>query len=90
MAWRSATSSSGQLSGFLPEEIIAKKKQGFGLPVSIWLRSHPGLRELVRDTIFSTRARARGYFNHSHVESLLARHDKGSWGLTPMEIFLDS
>jgi len=36
------------LRGFLPDEIITKKKQGFGLPFGPWLVRHAGLQALVR------------------------------------------
>ena len=41
------------LSDFLPREIIAKKKHGFGLPFGLWLVKHPGLqhRRVRRDGI---------------------------------------
>jgi asparagine synthase (glutamine-hydrolysing) len=63
----------------LPPLILGKRKHGFGLPVAVWLRGHPGLRALVHDVLFSEQARARGYFNRSHVEALLARHERGAW-----------
>ena len=28
----------------LPQEILSKKKHGFGLPIARWLRTHPGFR----------------------------------------------
>src|SRR3546814_19797381 len=31
---------------FLPEEVTAKKKHGFGMPFYEWTRGHPPLREL--------------------------------------------
>src|SRR5262249_5129317 len=46
----------------LPPEVIQKKKHGFGIPVAVWLKSHPRMRELARDTLFSGRALERGYF----------------------------
>ena len=39
------------LSDFLPPQIIAKKKHGFGLPVGEWLARDPGLGELARDSL---------------------------------------
>lgn len=63
----------------LPEIIQNKPKQGFGLPVSIWLREDPALRELVHDTLLSNRAKSRGYVNAIYVESILSRHDRGAW-----------
>jgi asparagine synthase (glutamine-hydrolysing) len=66
-------------TGLLPPEIIAKKKQGFGLPVSVWMRAKGSLHDMVHDVVFSARARGRGYFNLPHVESLIGRHEKGAW-----------
>lgn len=35
------------LRGFLPDEILVKKKHGFGLPFGYWLQTHKPLQELV-------------------------------------------
>ncbi len=75
------------MAGVLPPEILAKRKQGFGLPVSVWLREHPGFRELVHDVVFSPRAQSRGYFDMPHVRTRLERHEKGAWDHSG-EIFL--
>jgi asparagine synthase (glutamine-hydrolysing) len=45
------------MRGFLPEEIIHKKKHGFGLPFGLWLRDSPSLREQVNDNLASLRQR---------------------------------
>lgn len=45
------------LRGFLPEETIAKKKQGFGLPFGVWLTKHAGLRDLAMESLDSLRQR---------------------------------
>ena len=39
------------LADFLPPEIIAKKKHGFGLPVGPWLVTHAGFRALAYDAL---------------------------------------
>lgn len=75
------------VASLLPPEILAKQKHGFGLPISIWLRTHAGLRELVHDVLFSERGRSRGYFNSSRIRSLIERHEKGAWDYSN-EIFL--
>jgi asparagine synthase (glutamine-hydrolysing) len=59
--------------GFLPGETLAKKKHGFGVPVSRWLGKAP-LRELAEDTLLSSTASHRGYLNRRFVEHLLALH----------------
>jgi asparagine synthase (glutamine-hydrolysing) len=59
--------------GFLPAETLAKKKHGFGVPVSRWLRSAP-LRELAEDTLLGSTALQRGYLNGRFIEQLFAWH----------------
>ncbi len=42
---------------FLPRELVEKKKHGFGMPFSEWLREHEGLRDLAADSLSSLKAR---------------------------------
>ena len=58
----------------LPVEIIKKTKHGFGIPVSVWMKSDPSMRELLHDTLHSSRARERGYFRREFVEDLFRRY----------------
>ena len=67
------------MRGLLPDEILAKKKHGFGVPVSVWLREHRGFQELVNDTLMSRAGRQRGYFQPDFVAQLLERHRRGVW-----------
>ncbi|MBK8895008.1 MAG: asparagine synthase, partial [Propionivibrio sp.] len=39
------------LRGFLPDEIIAKQKKGFGLPFGVWAAKDPALRALAEDSV---------------------------------------
>ena len=59
------------LRDFLPDEIIAKKKQGFGLPFGVWANSTPELKAMATESLQSL-AR-RGVVRVSFVESLLAQ-----------------
>jgi asparagine synthase (glutamine-hydrolysing) len=45
------------LKDFLPREIIAKKKHGFGLPFGPWLAQSPELQALARDALGSLERR---------------------------------
>ncbi|MEO8296910.1 MAG: asparagine synthase C-terminal domain-containing protein [Burkholderiales bacterium] len=65
--------------GLLPDEILKKKKQGFGLPVSVWLRRKGPMHDLVADTLLSERAADRGYFNRDYIQQLWRRHERGAW-----------
>ena len=61
----------------LPAEIIQKKKHGFGIPVAMWMRTDPRMRELAQDVLLSTRASGRGYFRQPFIEELFRRHQTG-------------
>jgi asparagine synthase (glutamine-hydrolysing) len=58
--------------GFLPREILEKKKHGFGLPIGIWLKTDPKLRAMSRDVLLSPVAYQRGYFRKEFIEKLMA------------------
>jgi asparagine synthase (glutamine-hydrolysing) len=45
------------LRGFLPDEIIAKSKHGFGLPVGAWLQAHQQLRQIALDSLADLKKR---------------------------------
>ena len=64
------------LRGFLPDEIIAKKKQGFGLPFGVWANRHAGLNALARDSLGSlaTRGVVQPAFIQSLLDQRLAQH----------------
>src|SRR5205085_8674369 len=56
----------------LPPPILSRSKMGFGVPVGEWLRSD--LRPLLDDTVLSSRAQQRGYFNAQSVRALVDDH----------------
>lgn len=56
------------LRGFLPDEIIAKKKQGFGLPFGHWTLQHQPLMRLARNSVDSLGE--RGILNPTFVKRL--------------------
>lgn len=56
------------MAGFLPPEIITKKKHGFGLPFGYWLQEEGPLRDMVFDLISSLRGRR--IFNDALLDEL--------------------
>lgn len=77
---------------FLPKENTHRIKRGFGMPVSAWLRRE--MHGFARETLLSTKASARGYFQPAQVADLLARHDSGAedhgqriWALLVLELW---
>ena len=64
------------LRGFLPDEILSKKKHGFGLPFGVWVGRHPALNRLAVDSLasLSTRGIVRPEFIKTLVADLLPSH----------------
>ena len=58
----------------LPQEVLYKKKHGFGVPVSRWLLQDEKLKRLMIDVLGDPRARQRGYFRPGFVEKVLRLH----------------
>ena len=61
--------------GWLPDEILDRRKMGFGVPLASWLRNE--LRSLVHDTLTDQTFRDRGLFDPDAVAQLLVEHDGG-------------
>ena len=59
------------LRGFLPDEILVKKKQGFGLPFGVWVNAEPKLKALASESLNSL-AR-RGVVRSDFVQTLLTQ-----------------
>jgi asparagine synthase (glutamine-hydrolysing) len=57
------------LRGFLPDEIITKKKQGFGLPFGVWANETPELKAMAKQSLESLAA--RGVVRAEFIGSLL-------------------
>lgn len=61
------------LRDFLPQEVLTKRKQGFGLPFGVWLRGDEQLGELTRCSL--ERLKQRGVVRRAFIDELLgARH----------------
>lgn len=60
----------------LPHDLIYRKKQGFGAPMSQWLRG--GFGQQARDTILGSSLMSRGYFNVRAVEEMIDAHRQGT------------
>lgn len=57
------------VSNILPESVLNRRKVGFDTPAEQWMKErHP---EFVRETLLSSHARARGFWNTRELESFL-------------------
>jgi asparagine synthase (glutamine-hydrolysing) len=84
---------------WLPDEIIDRKKKGFPIPMSVWLRNEA--KPFMRDLLSPDAVSRRGWLNPRYVSRLMDEHesrfaDHGSilWGLINVELwarlYLDS
>jgi asparagine synthase (glutamine-hydrolysing) len=60
------------LRGFLPDEILRKKKQGFGLPFGVWAAKNENLRNLAEDSVRGLVD--RNILRRDFVDALFRRH----------------
>ncbi|MBI5256403.1 MAG: asparagine synthase [Burkholderiales bacterium] len=58
------------LRGFLPDEILTKKKQGFGLPFGVWATRHEPLHRLAEESVRGTVD--RGIVRSEFVDALFS------------------
>jgi asparagine synthase (glutamine-hydrolysing) len=61
------------LEGLLPQNILSRRKQGFSIPLSDWLRGP--LREMVRAHLSPASLKRVGLFNVHVVEKLVHEHE---------------
>lgn len=80
---------------FLPQEIIDKRKHGFGLPFGEWLKTEAVLREITYPALDSLKR--RGLFNPQAIDRVVALHREGHasyygsmvWALLMLELWFE-
>jgi len=60
------------MKNFLPEEIIERKKKGFGVPIAKWVKGP--LKELFGDLLSYDRIKKEGFLNPDYVTALFQDH----------------
>ncbi len=60
--------------GLVPDAILDRPKQGFGVPINEWINSQ--LKNRIRETLLEKRALERGYFDVKYIETLFEEHEK--------------
>jgi asparagine synthase (glutamine-hydrolysing) len=63
------------VQGLVPDQILNRPKQGFGVPIATWINQE--LRERIHDTFGEARTRQRGYVSPHYVDVLLEEHERG-------------
>jgi len=79
------------LADFLAPETITKRKQGFGLPFGVWLRTHEPLQSLARESLAQLRRREilkpdfLDRVAHAHETQHAAYYGAMIWSLMMLE-----
>lgn len=81
------------VSGLVPDEILYRQKQGFGVPIVEWINRE--FHDRIRETLLDGRA-TREYFNVEYIELLLNEHKErrrdhaySLWLLFMLELWMD-
>jgi asparagine synthase (glutamine-hydrolysing) len=83
------------LAGRVPDAILRRRKQGFGVPIGRWLRGP--LQPLLEDTLHRDRLRRVGLFSPDEVDRLVHEHLTGAqnhqrllWTLLTFELWREA
>jgi asparagine synthase (glutamine-hydrolysing) len=83
------------LAGRVPEAILRRRKQGFGVPIGRWLRGP--LRPLLEDVLHRDRLRRVGLFSPDEVDHLVhehvtgvQNHQRSLWTLLTFELWREA
>jgi len=63
------------LKGIIPDKVLERKKQGFGIPIENWFKND--LKSYAQDILLSERCIQRNYFKRDYVKNLFEKHSKG-------------
>jgi len=68
------------MKGILPDQVLYKKKHGFGVPLGEWFLHDGALKALVQDVLGDPRTQQRGYFRREFLDKLIGLHKQGNAG----------
>jgi asparagine synthase (glutamine-hydrolysing) len=78
--------------GLVPDEILDRPKQGFGLPIQRWINQE--LRGRIREVLYDRVTIERGYFERGYIDLLWQEHERGRrdntgqlWSLFMLELW---
>jgi len=81
--------------GILPDEIINRRKKGFGIPIARWLRNE--LKTFMLDSLEETKIKRQGLFNYTYIKKLIDDHleskmdnRKALWSLLVFQIWYET
>jgi asparagine synthase (glutamine-hydrolysing) len=63
------------MRGLLPDDILDRRKQGFGVPVARWMKED--LLPLLREEFQPDKIRREGFFDPAEITRILDEHVEG-------------
>ena len=85
------------VEGIIPNEIIYRKKKGFGAPVSQWLRENEQVRNKIIEIIQNSKIQKLNLFNDEYINKLFEDHLSKKcdnsfkiWNLTTLSLWYDN
>lgn len=80
------------MDGIVPDGILYRKKQGFGVPIGEWINIR--LKDRMIGTLLEARTLQRGYFESAYLKKLIDEHARGRrdhshplWALWMLELW---
>jgi asparagine synthase (glutamine-hydrolysing) len=82
-------------TGFLPADVIRKKKHGFGLPIGIWIRTKKNITDFVMDALRGPSCTISPFFRNGFIDELFKLHRENGvafygdiiWNLLVLELW---
>ena len=85
------------VEGIIPDEIIYRKKKGFGAPVSEWLKEDKEIQDKLFNIIKNSKIHKLGIFNYSYINQLISDHQANRrdnsfklWNLITLSLWYDN
>lgn len=63
------------LKPLLPDEILTRKKMGFGVPIGLWFKNE--IKNMTQEILFNSNCSQRGYFNIESIRWMWNQHQRG-------------
>ncbi|MEK7608660.1 MAG: asparagine synthase (glutamine-hydrolyzing) [Patescibacteria group bacterium] len=83
------------VQGIIPDEIISRKKQGFGAPMTEWLKN-PKTAEPLLAAIKNSKLRELGILDYDYIDRIISLHQSGAvnhnfriWNLISLSLWYD-
>ncbi|NMB92448.1 MAG: asparagine synthase, partial [Parcubacteria group bacterium] len=83
--------------GIIPDEIIDRKKKGFGAPVSEWLNTNKEVRDKLIDILNQSQIKTLNLFDYQYINQLMSDHVSGRhdnsfkiWNLVTLSLWYDN